>query len=86
MHQFFCESTGHHSGGQSLFKWCKDSDVHPADLFIAWALQTWCGRCAEIDLAKHFLKTWDERQQVGLLNRNARPGAKRTTSGSIDTY
>ena len=74
MHHFFCDSTGHHSGGQSLYKWCKESEVHPADLFIAWATcKPWCGRCAEIDLAKHFIETWDERQQVGLLNKKRPP-------------
>lgn len=50
MFGFFCEETGHHSGGRSLYRWCRENDISPMDLHIAWVLNTKCHRCAEIYL------------------------------------
>ena len=47
MFGFFCEATGHHSGGQSLWGWCRRENVHPLDLYIGWDVEVACGRCAE---------------------------------------
>jgi len=47
---FFGESTGHHSGGQSLCNWCKAHRVNPLDLYIGWQSSVRCGRCAEMRL------------------------------------
>lgn len=78
MHKFFSDETGHHSGGQTLHNWCKGNNVHPSDLFIAWAVRKpWCGRCAEIELFQFFIDRWEERHKVGLLNKKRPPWCKR---------
>lgn len=74
MHGFWDGGTGHHSGGQSIYKWCKKSRVRPGDLFIAWATRSpWCSRCAELDIISMFVGTWSARTHVGLLNKNRPP-------------
>ncbi len=71
---FWDGGTGHHSGGQSLYKWCKSEAIAPGDLFLAWATRTpWCGRCAEADLARLVAPDWSQRSRVGLLNKNRSP-------------
>jgi hypothetical protein len=37
----------HHSGGQSLWKHCRDHGLHPLDLYLGWAENVSCPRCAE---------------------------------------
>jgi hypothetical protein len=59
---FYSERAGHHSGGQSLHRWCRANDVQPLDLFIAWVDPGACHRCLEIDL---------ERELSPALNRKA---------------
>ena len=49
---FFGESTGHHSGGQSLCQWCRSNRVNPLDLYLGWQSAVHCGRCAEMRLYK----------------------------------
>lgn len=44
---FFGSETGHHSGGQSLWEWCRQERVNPLDLYIGWRTGVRCGRCAE---------------------------------------
>ncbi len=74
MFGFFDGNTGHHSGGQSLYWWCQDAEVHPWDLYISWATSTpWCSRCAETELASMFVTEWAHRNEVGLLNKNRPP-------------
>lgn len=34
-------------GGQKVYQWCRDNKVKPLDLFIAWAVDVPCRRCAE---------------------------------------
>lgn len=46
---FYGEATGHHSGGQSLHKWCKRNKVDPGKLYIGWVTTT-CVRCEENDV------------------------------------
>lgn len=70
---FFDGGTGHHSGGQSLYEWCKRKKVHPWSLHIAWATcDPWCPRCAEIELALLFTSTWADRNE-DLQNKNRPP-------------
>ncbi len=45
---FYGGGTGHHSGGQTLWRHCKKTQTHPLDLFIGWQKGIRCGRCAEI--------------------------------------
>jgi hypothetical protein len=42
--------TGHHSGGQSIYDWCKRTRTRPLDLYIAWIEGTDCHRCLEVRL------------------------------------
>lgn len=75
LHGFWDGGTGHHSGGQSLYRWCHANKVHPGDLVIGWATRTpWCDRCAESELAALLVTSWQGRD--GLLNK-ARPPACR---------
>jgi hypothetical protein len=65
MYGFWCEATGHHSGGQSLYKWCLESRVSPGDLYLGWATsESWCSRCVELDLSRRF-----EGSRPTLLNK-----------------
>lgn len=43
---FYCASTGHHSGGQSLHRWCREYGVSPRDLYIGW-VRAACVKCEE---------------------------------------
>jgi len=47
---FFGQSTGHHSGGQSLWTWCVENRVNPLDLYLGWRTGVRCKRCAEARL------------------------------------
>lgn len=47
---FFCDETGHHTGGQHLYHHCRDKNLNPQNLWIGWAEGTTCGRCAEIEV------------------------------------
>jgi hypothetical protein len=47
---FFTELRGHHSGGQSLWKHCRDEGLHPLDLFLGWVDGIRCSRCAEAEV------------------------------------
>lgn len=41
------QQTGHHSGGQSIHRWCWLNDINPLDLYIAWVDGSECHRCLE---------------------------------------
>lgn len=47
---FFGEETGHHSGGQSLHRYCRENHIDPLRLYIAWVKLAECHRCLEVDL------------------------------------
>jgi len=47
---FFGGGTGHSSGGQSIHKWCRENQVNPLRLYLAWVSQCACHRCLEIQL------------------------------------
>jgi hypothetical protein len=40
-------STGHSSGGQSIFYHCVDNQLSPKDIYIGWVRECGCVRCAE---------------------------------------
>jgi hypothetical protein len=40
----------HHSGGQSLYTYCKENNVHPLNLHLGWAENISCCRCAEVEV------------------------------------
>jgi hypothetical protein len=40
VHGLWDGRTRHHSGGQSLLRWCKQTGVHPSTLYIRWATRT----------------------------------------------
>lgn len=54
MFGFFSSETGHHSGGQSLFLFCKKNNVNPKDLYIGWIKNCNCVRCAENEIYERF--------------------------------
>lgn len=70
-------TTGHHSGGQELYRWCKERNMRPGNLWLGWATSVdpdqWCGRCAEIQTIASVVSDWERRHRVGLLNRNRSP-------------
>lgn len=47
---FFAEETAHHSGGQSLHRYCRENNINPLKLHIAWVKMAKCHRCLEVDL------------------------------------
>lgn len=50
MFGFFCDETGHHTGGQSLRKYCHENNLNPQNLWIGWAEGITCGRCGEVEM------------------------------------
>ncbi len=59
---FFGGETGHHSGGQSLHRWCRENRVDPLTLHLAWVNRCSCHRCLEIEIV---------RELSPVLNRKA---------------
>lgn len=41
---------GHHSGGQTLYRYCNNNGISPRHLYIGWAEEVSCHRCAENSL------------------------------------
>ncbi len=50
MFGFYGQSTGHHSGAQSLNSYCREQKINPKHLFIGWGTDCACGRCGEVEL------------------------------------
>jgi hypothetical protein len=44
---FYTFERGHSSGGQHVHRWCRENQVNPLDLYIAWIEGTECHRCLE---------------------------------------
>lgn len=66
---FYGVETGHHSGGQTLWKWCNHRRVPPATLWLAWGTST-CARCAESFLYRTLPKAArDDFDEQGLRNK-----------------
>lgn len=49
---FGSKATGRHSGGQSLFRWCRRHNVNPLKLHVAWVQGVKCHRCLEVRLCQ----------------------------------
>ena len=49
---FFGDETGHHSGGQTIHKYCKQKSLNPNELYVGWIEGCNCVRCAENKLYK----------------------------------
>ena len=47
---FFTPERGHHSGGQSIWKWSNEHVVNPLALHLAWVQPGNCHRCLESSL------------------------------------
>ncbi len=56
---FYGGNTGHHSGGQSINKYCHENKIHPLNLFLGWkkylispesksSAPSNCSRCQEV--------------------------------------
>ncbi|NVJ27983.1 hypothetical protein HUW62_42935 [Myxococcus sp. AM011] len=75
LHGFYDGGTGHHSGGQTLWKWCRDNKVHPGALYLGWGTsEDFCARCAEVTTVVKFVSSWAER--APLLNGNRPPACR----------
>jgi hypothetical protein len=69
MFGFFGETgQGHHSGGQTLWKWCDANRVHPGDLWLGWT-NSGCPRCVESFLFDGFPRA-PKHDTAGLGLRN----------------
>lgn len=51
---FWGDKHGSHSGGQSLWNWCFENQVHPLELYVGWIIDIECGRCTETELFARF--------------------------------
>ncbi|MEK7314368.1 MAG: hypothetical protein AAB065_07815 [Deltaproteobacteria bacterium] len=51
---FVGKETGHHSGGQKLYNYCKEKFVKPQALYIGWLKTSQCQRCDEGKIYKEF--------------------------------
>ncbi len=49
---FFGGQTGHHSGGITLYNYCKQQQINPRTLYLGWVENVKCERCLEKDLYK----------------------------------
>lgn len=47
MFGFFGDETGHHSGGETIYDYCKKEQLNPKKLYIAWVENCGCVRCVE---------------------------------------
>lgn len=45
---YFGDDGPKHSGGRSLYRWCRSSGFHPLDLWLGWLDGVECRRCAEV--------------------------------------
>lgn len=62
MFGFFGMATGHHSGGQKLYKYCMEQQLNPKELHLGWVEECSCVRCAENAAYDQFRPT--------LINKN----------------
>jgi hypothetical protein len=58
------KADGHHSGGQSIFEYCREEGINPKKLYLGWKNSVNCARCEEY-YYYNFLKP--------LLNRKCPP-------------
>lgn len=47
MFGFFGGPKGHHSGGQTLYRYCVQAGIDPRELYIGWVEDIDCHRCEE---------------------------------------
>jgi hypothetical protein len=64
---FYCDDTGHHSGGQSLNKHCRKNGIDPKTLFVGWASSCACGRCSEVDLYERLAPKLNRKRPAACL-------------------
>ncbi|HLB73534.1 MAG TPA: hypothetical protein VJJ98_05910 [Sedimentisphaerales bacterium] len=56
---FFGEETGHHSGGISLHRWCRQENLNPKNLYIGWLQGCNCVRCSENSIYDLLKPIWN---------------------------
>src|SRR3989304_1288595 len=59
MFGFFGEETGHHSGGISLHRWCRQENLNPKNLYIGWLQGCNCVRCSENSIYDLLKPIWN---------------------------
>lgn len=73
MFGFFGEETGHHSGGQTLWRWCNHNNVRPTTLWLGWGTSE-CSRCSERFMFDTFARApKDDLEAKGLRNKISPP-------------
>lgn len=67
MFGFFGEvgKKGHHSGGQSIFRYCIANGINPRHLYIGWVQNVSCHRCAEIALYEKLSPKLNKKRPPG---------------------
>lgn len=50
MFGFFGADTGHHSGGQTVYDYCRKRQMSPKRLYIGWVEECGCVRCVENEI------------------------------------
>ncbi|MFZ5587086.1 MAG: hypothetical protein ACOZHQ_14295 [Thermodesulfobacteriota bacterium] len=60
---FFCEDTGHHSGGIRLYEqYCKNENIHPFTLHLGWTNGGGCPRCLENELYDKLKPSYNKKR------------------------
>jgi hypothetical protein len=72
---FFTDETGHHSGGQSLHRWCRENHVDPLRLYLAWVRRCTCHHCLEIDLVRELSPALNRKAPARCPNHAGSLGA-----------
>ncbi len=55
----------HHTGGQSLWRYCRKKGIHPLDLYLGWVKGIPCGRCAEMEIYRKLKPELCKRTPAG---------------------
>jgi hypothetical protein len=61
---------GHHSGGQSLHKYCVANDINPKSLYIGWFELCPCHRCAEWEIWNKLKPSLNQKQPARCRRHN----------------
>ena len=59
---FYCDETGHHSGGQRLHEYCVDNEINPLDLYIGWFEDVENYRAAEVQFVDELKPLLNKRR------------------------
>ncbi len=75
MFGFFSAERGHHSGGQSIFQYCRENGINPRQLYIGWLVDCECGLCNEWKVWLDLLPKLNRREPP-LCRHHLSPGSR----------